>query len=61
MNNKVLARRLFHRLEKGYYRNEYIVLNDGNFYAYIWANTEEEAKEIFNSGAYTRPAETVGV
>ena len=43
MNNKVLARKLFHRLEKGFSRSEYIVLNDGYYYASIWADSEEEA------------------
>ena len=46
-DKKLLARRLFHRLEKGY-----IVLNDGYFYARIWAATETEAIEKFNKGEY---------
>jgi hypothetical protein len=49
---RILARRLFHRLEKGYYRSEYIVLNDGNFYCRIWADTEAEAIRIFETGEY---------
>lgn len=52
MYNKILARRLFHRLEKGYYSSEYIVLNDGNYYATIWAESEEKAIEIFMNGDY---------
>ena len=52
-NNKLLARRLFHRLERGYYRSEYIVLNDGYFFARIWADTEEEAIHRFMAGDYT--------
>lgn len=51
-DKKLLARRLFHRLEKGYSRSEYIVLNDGYFYARIWAATETEAIEKFNKGEY---------
>ncbi len=51
-NNKLLARRLFHRLERGYYTGEYIVLNDGYFFARIWADTEEEAIRIFLAGEY---------
>ena len=51
-NNKLLARRLFHRLERGYYSTEYIVLNDGYFYARIWADTPEEAIKRFLAGEY---------
>jgi len=58
MNNKILARRLFHRLEKGYYNSEYIVLNDGYYYASIWADNEQDAIQIFNNGEYIRPTET---
>ena len=58
MNNKILARRLFHRLEKGYYKSEYIVLNDGYYYASIWADNELDAITIFNKGEYIRPTET---
>lgn len=61
MNNKVLARKLFHRLEKGFSRSEYIVLNDGYYFASIWADSEEEAIQRFNSGEYARPTEMVGV
>ena len=58
MNNKILARRLFHRLEKGYYKSEYIVLNDGNYYASIWADNEQDAIAKFNNGEYIRLTET---
>lgn len=58
MNNKILARRLFHRLEKGYYKSEYIVLNDGYYYASIWADNEQDAIQKFNKGEYIRPTET---
>lgn len=51
-NSKVLARRLFHRLERGYSRSEYIVLNDGWFFARIWADSEAEAVELFMTGQY---------
>ena len=51
-NDKILARRLFHRLERGYYRSEYLVLNDGNYYATIWADSPEEAVELFLAGEY---------
>ena len=53
-NNKLLARRLFHRLERGYSRSEYIVLNDGYYYASIWADTEEEAIKRFMAGDYEK-------
>ena len=53
-NNKVLARYLFHRLERGYSRSEYIVLNDGYYFASIWADTEEEAINRFMAGDYKK-------
>ena len=53
-NKKLLARRLFHRLERGYYRSEYIVLNDGYYFTSIWADTEEEAINRFLSGDYMK-------
>ena len=53
-NTKLLARRLFHRLERGYYRNEYIVLNDGYFFARIWADSEAEAINTFLAGDYEK-------
>lgn len=59
-NSKLIARRLFHRLERGYYRSEYIVLNDGYYFATIWADTEEEAKSIFLSGNYGNATEARG-
>lgn len=49
-----LARKLFHRLVRGYYRSEYIVLNDGNYLATIWASSEAEAIEIFMDGGYQK-------
>ena len=52
MVEKTLAQKLFHRLVKGYYHSEYIVLNDLNYFATIWADTPEEAIEIFNAGNY---------
>ena len=55
-NDKILARRLFHRLERGYYSTEYIVLNDGYFYARIWADTPEEAIALFLAGSYEEEA-----
>lgn len=51
-DKKLLARRLFHRLEKGYSRSEYIVLTDGYFFARIWAGTEAEAIKKFMNGDY---------
>ena len=53
-NKKLLARRLFHRLERGYYTGEYIILNDGYFFARIWADTEEEAINKFMAGDYEK-------
>ena len=52
-NSKLIARRYFHRLEYGYYKGEYIVLNDGYYFATIWADTEDEAIDIFMSGNYS--------
>jgi hypothetical protein len=49
---RILARRLFHRLERGYYTGEYIVLNDGRRYATIWADSDESAVKLFQAGAY---------
>jgi hypothetical protein len=51
-NDKLLARRLFHRLERGYYQGEYVVLNDGYFFAQIWATSDQEAIERFLAGQY---------
>ena len=53
-NTKLLARRLFHRLERGYYKREYIVLNDGYYFTSIWADTEEEAINKFMAGDYEK-------
>lgn len=52
MTDKILARKLFHVLIKGYYTSEYIVLNDYNYLTSIWADSEEEAIKIFESGSY---------
>lgn len=52
LNDKTLAQKLFHRLVKGYYSSEYIVLNDLNYFATIWADTPEEAIQIFEAGNY---------
>lgn len=49
---ETLVRKLFHRLVRGYYRSEYIVLNDGNYLATIWADSEAEAIKIFENGGY---------
>lgn len=51
-NDKLLARRLFHRLERGYYRSEYIVLNDGYFLARIQADNDADAIRLFMAGEY---------
>lgn len=55
-NDKLLARRLFHRLERGYYPSEYIVLNDGYFFARIYAETEADAIRVFMAGKYGETA-----
>ncbi len=52
MHEKTLAQKLFHRLVKGYYNSEYIVLNDMSYFATIWADTPEEAIAAFNAGNY---------
>lgn len=49
---RILARRLFHRLEHGFSRSEYIVLNDGNYYCRIYADSDADAIAIFEAGAY---------
>ena len=51
-NKKLLARRLFHRLERGYYTGEYIILNDGYFFARIWADNDADAIRVFMAGEY---------
>ena len=53
---QILARRLFHRLERGYYSSEYLVLNDGRYLARIWADSDAEAVRIFEAGAYQKGA-----
>lgn len=52
MNEKTLARKIFHRLERGYYTGEYIVLNDGYFFARFWADSDADAIRIFQAGEY---------
>jgi hypothetical protein len=47
-----LAQKLFRSLVKGYYNGEYIVLNDLNYFATIWAKTDAEAIAAFNAGNY---------
>ncbi len=50
-----IARKLFHSLEKSsFYPNEYLVLNDQNFVACIRAESDEEAIQIFETGAYMK-------
>ena len=49
---RILARRLFHRLEHGYYSGEYIILNDGRYYARIWTDTDADAIQLFQEGKY---------
>jgi hypothetical protein len=52
MNKEILSRRLFHRLERGFYTGEYIVLNDGYFFARFWADSDADAIRAFNAGVY---------
>ena len=47
-----LSQKCFHCLVKRYYNGEYIVLNDLNYFATIWAKTDEEAIAAFNAGNY---------
>lgn len=47
-----LARKIFHSLERGYYPKEYLVLNDRNFVARFRAETDADAIQIFETGAY---------
>lgn len=50
-----LARKMFYSLEKSsFYPNEYLVLNDQNFVAYIRAESDAEAIQIFETGAYKK-------
>lgn len=53
MNENILARRLFYRLEKDtFYKGRYLVLNDGNYLTHFWADSDDEAIEKFNKGDY---------
>ena len=48
-----LARKLFYSLEKSsFYPGEYLVLNDNNFVARFYANSEADAIRIFETGEY---------
>ena len=52
---QILARRIFHRLERDTFtRGRYIVLNDGNFYAGFYAESDAAAIEIFDRGEYLK-------
>lgn len=45
-----LARKLFVSLERdNFYNGRYVVLNDNNYVAHFWANSDEEAIEIFEN------------
>lgn len=53
MNENILARRLFYRLEKStFYPGRYLVLNDGNYITHFYAGSDQEAIEKFNKGDY---------
>lgn len=55
MNNNILARRLFHRLEKStFYPGRYLILNDGNYYGHFYAESDAAAIEKFLSGEYVK-------
>ena len=55
MNNNILARRLFHRLERSsFYPGRYLILNDGNYYGHFYARSDADAIERFNSGDYVK-------
>ena len=50
---QILARRLFHRLERDtFYRGSYIVLNDGNYHARFYADSDADAIRKFQAGEY---------
>lgn len=52
---KKLEQRLFHSLWKdNHYRTRYVVLNDMNYLTEIWADSEDEALQIFRSGEYEK-------
>lgn len=52
-NENILARRLFHRLEKStFYPGRYLVLNDGFYLTHFYAESDAEAIEKFNKGEY---------
>lgn len=53
MNENILARRIFYRLEKStFYPGRYLVLNDGNYLTHFYAGSDTEAIEKFNKGEY---------
>ena len=50
---QILARRLFHRLERDSFTpGRYLVLNDGRYFASIYAENDLEAVERFQAGEY---------
>lgn len=54
MSKDILARKIFVTLVKGYYPNEYLVLNDCNYMATIYADSESAAIEKFEKGEYKK-------
>lgn len=50
---RILARRLFHRLEPdSFTRGRYLILNDGQYYASFYAENDAEAIQRFQNGEY---------
>ena len=47
MSSEIIARKVFFTLVRGYYINEYIILNDLNFVARIYATNDQAAIEKF--------------
>ena len=54
MSKDILARKIFVTLVKGYYPNEYLVLNDCNYMARIYAETDSAAIDKFERGEYKK-------
>ena len=53
MNENILVRKIFYRLEKStFYPGRYLVLNDGNYVTHFYAGSDNEAIEKFNKGDY---------
>lgn len=49
-----LARKLFYKLEKSPFDGRYLVLNDNNYVTHFYAESDEAAIQIFETGVYKK-------